>query len=616
MSSFCVTVAVMTAIEEYIMISSVSSLSSYQSRRDPFTPTPEMSFKKRIQSLNPMSRLRRKFPRERAASPKQHNTEHISKSAPSCYEAQGQSTVPALSQKPSSERLARDRYHNQQYNYHEAQRPKPKPRKQRDSMFSKKNDTKDLDLCSQGANAAVLGIDGEPVDQRVIDLFFMLVPACESEWRNSARWRNHQAWCLREPRVVSHFFELYQPCFRDEARWREHEAKCLEKKCHICKVSEQSTKKSPSPPKAPSTSAARSVSPKGLTSSKRASWIEDNPFFPFAKWRSSSPKRKAKGKARADEEEARIILAAIFPKAQVETQYGSLEDPERLPKRSEKNILVEDRMRRTQELPIRCSGVKKTLDPSHIPVPAVPDLKPADSSAFDPANLAHMTGRAYDGCPLDEGILPFPLTKNSLPPPTPQLNPELPPERCISPIPQRLLLRSSSPVSSDDGVFSMSPPLSPTLSTSEHGSTSTIRLVQPNTHADAHQPCADDLQAMLNDLSNDVSIPRTKQRTAPALTRRAPLPARVHRRPPLAAAFPPTPPASRPSSGSYSPRSSYSSSYSSSRTADETFIASAAAFVPFPKGRFELPGSSGACVSPKERKESGGLTRRGAMRRG
>lgn len=466
LKTFRVTLAIMGNLQESLITSSISSLLLHESSEDHSTPalsTPDMTLKQQFQAILPDIRRRRKlFQQSFVNSEHLQNTDCTSDTSPA---SKDQPTVSTEAPESPSEEPARKRYRIQQWLIHQSQRLenlKHGLRGHRDSMFEQADIEKELRLASQNANAIISGPNGEPIDQRVVDHFFMLFPACGSDWRDSARWERHQARCLQE-------------------------------QCNVCRSPQHSSKRSSAPLQQglPSPSAC-SNSPKVTTAPMRQGSFEDD-SLPFALLRPKACKRKEKGKSTANDGDG--FLSGLFSRRRTQVQEGSPQGFRRLAKRPRMNVMFQAAVRRTQEKPVRCSARKEVLDPYQIPVPAVLDLKPADSSGFDLRNPAHLTGRPYDGCPLDEGRLPFPLTKNLLPPPSSKLNRE----RGISPPPEPLYLKDSWPVYSEEGVFSMSPLATPTSSTTDlqRGFTSTVRLVE--------DPCADDLRTMLSPTSTTTS---------------------------------------------------------------------------------------------------------------
>ncbi|KAJ4992072.1 hypothetical protein SVAN01_02393 [Stagonosporopsis vannaccii] len=500
----------MDNLEQSLNISSIASLffhESSEAHSAPALSSPDMLPSQQFRAILPDIRRRRKLSQQSAVNSKcEQKIEHTTEPAPT---PKGQSTISVQSLETLVEEPARKRYRVQQWLAHHARRLdqlKHGFRGHRDSMFEQADIEKELRLASQNANAIIPGPDGEPIDQRVIDHFFLLYPACGSDWRDSARWEHHQA-------------------------------RCLQQQCNVCRSPQYSMKRSSSPSKGHSSPPARSESPRSRKSPTRLGHSRDS-SLPCASWLPKSRKHKEKGNLPANKEDN--ILIGLFSRRRRQRQENSTQGPRRLGKRHKANAVIEAAIRRIQDRPVRCS-TKEVLDPKQIPVPAVPDLKPADSSGFDLTNLTHLTGRPDDGCLLGEGRVPFPLSRNFLPP-----SPRLRQECCISPTPESLRLRASSPMSSEDGVFSMSPLASPTSSTAnlqcDFGST--IRLVE--------DPSADNLRAMLDDLSHDVSLPRVKKR-------KQPLADRLSRRPAPSFAYPPTPPDSRHNSDSSTVSDSVSS---------------------------------------------------------
>lgn len=480
----------MDNLGQSLALSSISSLLLHEASEDHSTPAlsnPDMSIKQQFQAMFPDIRRRRKPSRESSASSgHQQGTEPTTSGSTS---SKNRTTMSAESLESSSEELLQKRRRVQNWLIHQSQRLeqlKHGLRGHRDSMFGQADIEKELKRASQNANAVVSGPDGEPIDQRVLDHFFILFPACGSDWRDSARWEFHLA-------------------------------RCLQGQCHVCRSSQYSTKRSFPPPGSCS------------STTKRSFWSGDD-SLPFALLRPKAGKRKEKGKLPADPEDKLPI--SLFGRHGTKLQENSPRGYRRTAKQPRVNVVISAAIRRTQEKPIRCSVRKEILDPNRIPVPAVPDLKPADSSGFDLRDLTHVTGRPYDGCPLDDGCIPFPLAGNLPMPPTP----ELIPERCISPTPTPRCLDSSSPMYAEEGVFAMSPPASPTSSSTnlQHSHRSTIRLVE--------EPWMDDLRTMLDNLGHDVSKPRISHP-------RQPLADRSSRRQAPTAKYPPTPPGSRPHSG-------------------------------------------------------------------
>src|SRR5690242_11382933 len=194
--TFHVTFAIMGNLQEPLITSSISSLLLHESSEDHSTPalsSPDMTLKQQFQAILPDIRRRRTLSQQSAVSSEHmQNTECTTDTSPT---SKDQFTVSAEAPESPLEEPASKRYRIQQWLIHQSQRLdllKHGLRGHRDSMFEQADIEKELRLASQNANAIISGPNGEPIDQRVVDHFFMLFPACGSDWRDSARWERHQ----------------------------------------------------------------------------------------------------------------------------------------------------------------------------------------------------------------------------------------------------------------------------------------------------------------------------------------------------------------------------------------------------------------------------------------
>ena len=513
----------MSIPEQSLSLPSVSSLSLNDLPIDqprPVLASQLMSLphvKRRLQALRHESKKRRKLSRETTASSQhQENIAPFSATARASSDIKGQATVTVVPQDPSPEEPTRKRDTVQRWLIQQAQRLerlKQEIYRHRDSMFDEKNVQKELKLASQNANAIVLGPDSGEVTERVIEHFFTLYAAGGSDWRDSKEWDRHQAKCSR--------FE-----------------------CDLCKSSGDPTKRPPSPLKALPSPSLQSSSPKSPKSPKKLGSPEDG-YFSIPLWQLRSRKRREKGKSPASDEDLDRLIdkESISPRTQLPEYLP--EQSSRRPRRPKGKLVIQGATRRAREKPVRCSITSKPLNPSQIPVPAITDLKPADSSSHDLRNPAYVTGRPYHECPLEHGQLPFPLSRNIIPPPTPQLGPK----HCNTPVLGPLQLEDFSIMSANSGFFTMSPLVSasPSATNVQRGFRPTIRLVDPSAVA------TDESCVIADMLSHDsLSMPRLKRR-------RPSVAAFMHRSPAPPVQFPPTPPDSRQNSNSYAAAVSYTS---------------------------------------------------------
>lgn len=103
-------------------------------------------------------------------------------------------------------------------------------------------------------------------------------------------------------------------------------------------------------------------------------------------------------------------------------------------------IVIREAVQHQQTKPVRCSFSVTPLDPRQIPVPTLPGLRPRDSAALNLSDPCHTTGRLFNASPLEGGRLFFPLPKNPLPQPTPELKAQ----QCFTSAPEPLLLEDYS----------------------------------------------------------------------------------------------------------------------------------------------------------------------------
>ena len=390
-----------------------------------------------------------------------------------------------------------------------------------DSMFDEEDIEQELKRASAEANAIITGPDGEPIDQRVIDHFFMLHQSSGSAWRDSIQWERHSAICLR-------------------------------KQCEICQSDHYIPKRcgwqASSPP--PATSDA----PKDPKQSAKAK-LSKEINFRIPRWNLEPRKRKAnRGKSvdRTGESPDKDTSPSLGD--EVMRIIDAMGAP-RQPDQPTRNLVIRDRIQRIRNKPVICTFVNKRLDPNKIPVPAEPDLKPGDSRNFNIADPAHQTGRPYSPCPLEEGRINFPLCAGRLMPPTPALKPE----QCIESVNEPLQLTAPRQEIPDGGLFPMSPLDSPSASTAnlqrqlgttgqelvhanQAGLRQTIRLVGPCAQRlllawplDQQPPAPDSESEALK------SPPIVAESAAKAIARHS----NSHNNTNKGYGFPPTPPDSR-----------------------------------------------------------------------
>lgn len=345
----------------------------------------------------------------------------------------------------------------QQWLAHQKQRQKQHLKKvkhnyrrhHRDSMFDEEDIEQELSRASAEANSVITGPDGEPIDQRVLDHFFMLHESSGSGWRDSLQWERHAAICLR-------------------------------RQCEICQSDRYITKRcgwqASSPP------SAISDAPKDPKPSQKLKMSKEINFR-IPRWNLEPRKRKVnRGKSVDRTGEFQDRDASLSTDDELMHLIDALEAPHQ-PKKPTRNLVIRDRIQRIRNKPVICTFVNKRLDPNKIPVPAVPDLKPGDSRNFNIAYPAHQTGRPYSPCPLEEGRLPFPLCRGRLMPPTPALKPE----QCIESVTEPLQLTAPRQEIPDGGLFPMSPLDSPNASTTNLQRQSARRQTENNALCQARQ---------------------------------------------------------------------------------------------------------------------------------
>lgn len=285
----------------------------------------------------------------------------------------------------------------------------------RDSMFDGYGIEKKLKKASRNANATVLGPHGERIPQFVVDTFFTLYPAGGSDWRNSARWEKH----LQEFFDSNGFFKSKEfITSADYSAFKEHTASL---------AAQQPSRRSPSP-----------------STSPRSDRETNSPFFLSLWSRRSSKERQDRGKSPA------LHTPEEPPSPRAEESPSADTPAIRSPASSKGGIrIVEDpaRVQQGPSSPVQSTCVSKPIDPSQIPVPAVPDLKPPSSEGIDLHNLAHATGRPCECCILY--LLQFPLVEDCSMPPAPQLMPE----RRLIPPPEMPQLAETLQVSSPDSLL-------------------------------------------------------------------------------------------------------------------------------------------------------------------
>ncbi|KAF3001300.1 hypothetical protein E8E13_004945 [Curvularia kusanoi] len=395
-------------------------------------------------------------------------------------------------------------------------------------MFDKKDIEKELKRASQGANSIVTGPDGEPIDQRVIDHFFQLNESGASGWRDSALWERHAA-------------------------------KCLRMQCKVCQSTRYKTS-STSVSWQMSSSPPASTDPPKASRSREKSTLSKEDNTPISRWRLISRKRKFKRSKSHDKGKSIATDELMHISGSLSTSQTQLAEHQHEPKRPRANIFIRNSIRHAQNRPVFCTFISKRLDPAQIPVPAVPDLKPADSSALDLTNPYHFTGRPYSPCPLEEGRLPFPLCGGRLPPPTPELKPE----QLVESVPEPLQLTGPVRECPDGAVFPMSPlnSLNPSTFTLPSGHRQTIRLVAPSPEKLFTTYRSDELSTRE---AESPKSPKTPAATAVSTaatptTTTTTMPAVIPQHNPTpAAAFPPTPPDSRQNSETFPSGFTYTS---------------------------------------------------------
>lgn len=280
----------------------------------------------------------------------------------------------------------------------------------------------------------------------------------------------------------------------------------------------------PLPSIVPSPRTSRASSHTNPNSPKEPKTSEDS-HFSIPVWRRES---EDKGKKPAENQE---WISPIFPSL----NRPRRQSPELLPPDSKapvRGIVIREAVQRQQTKPVRCSFSATSLDPRQIPVPVLPELYFKASSAVNLSDPCQITGRLPGASPLERGRLSFPLPKNTLPPPTPELRPE----QCFAPSPEPLELNGPSQAPTTGAPFKM-----PSLARSRPRATKVQR-------GGFHEPIAlinassttpqSALATLLQPYHDNRSKPTSKKRN---LAHRNPSPP-LH---PL-----PTPPDSRSNSGS------------------------------------------------------------------
>lgn len=467
--------------------------------------------KRRFYALSTEGKRPRNHSQESNVScPSQCDGTTKSTTTPVLHSVVNQGKVAVASREPSTEEPPRKRYRVQQWLVNQRQRLerfKQDARRHRDSMFEQEDIEKvekELERASQDANSIVPGPDGQPIDQRVIEHFFMLYQSSGSDWRDSVRWERHSAQCLRM-------------------------------QCEICETSQYRPVTPPSPVMAPPPSPPRSDATESWETLPRPR----QSIFTAPRWRlklrrarEERHQPKNKGKSPATSQDL-VYFADVLDRSEAPSSAYLLDSQTTRVRQPRSDLVIRDALRRTQEKPVICSLIPQELHPCKFPVPAVVDLKPASSKALDLADPSHLTGRPYEACPLEEGRLPFPLCKNCLPPPTPELKPE----QTIAAVPEQLLLEDSSQERVPGAIFTMSPLSSANSSTAHLQRTfrpqKTIRLVDSSTEdliAEGPTSQREDFESTL--LAAATAALRNRNRTP-------------------VSALPPTPPDSRQNSAAY-----------------------------------------------------------------
>lgn len=393
---------------------------------------------KTFQDLRAESKRQGKLSAESLSSDQQENdSTRLSRTAPASTDVGNQNNETLGLGETLHGEPTRKRDRIQQWLAHQKQRQKRNLKQikhnyrkhHRDSMFDEEEIKQELieqelTRASAEANSIITGPDGEPIDQRVLDHFFMLHESSGSGWRDSVQWERHAAICLRG-------------------------------QCDICQSDRYIAKRcgwqASSPPPA-------SKEPK---SSEKSKLLSKEINFRIPRWHLEPRKRKVnRGKSvdRTGEYQDRDTSVSIGD--ELMHIIDALEAPHQ-PNPPTRNLVIRDRIQRIRNKPVICTFVNKRLDPNKIPVPAVPDLKPGDSKNFNIAYPDHQTGRPYSPCPLEAGRLNFPLCERRLMPPKPALKPE----QCIESVNEPLQLTAPRQEIPEGGLFPMSPLDSPSAST-------------------------------------------------------------------------------------------------------------------------------------------------------
>lgn len=282
-------------------------------------------------------------------------------------------------------------------------------------------------LTSEDAGHAIAGPDGESMPAYVIDDFFKLYSAGGSDWKESWRWQIHLD------------------------RWEDHKTRCSKGICDYCRKMRREGKELPPPYLSPSLPVLP-ASPVSPQNSLPETGEPENGRSTVPTWRYKSHRRRGKGKELALDQDCYSSPDGSL----LSSQTHALVLPpvrSRALRAPENGIVIREAVERQKNKPIRCSFSVAKLDPRQIPVPAVPDLYPEDSSALDLSDISHVTGRPYGASPLEGDRLPFPLSNNLLPPPTPDLKPD----QHLTSIPEPLRLEEPSEASPNGAPFRKSP---------------------------------------------------------------------------------------------------------------------------------------------------------------
>jgi hypothetical protein len=441
---------------------STDDLPTHQLCPSPNTPAMSLSrTKKTFQDLRAENKRQGKLSAESLARNQQQNdSAQLSRTAPASTDIGNQNDGTLGLGETSHGEPTRKRDRIQQWLAHQKQRQKRHLKQikhnyrghHRDSMFDEEDIKQDLveqelSRASAEANAIITGPDGEPIDQRVLDHFFMLHESSGSGWRDSVQWERHAAICLR-------------------------------RQCDICRSDRYTVKRcgwqASSPPPAP----------KEPKSSEKSKLLSKEINFRIPRWNLEPRKRKVnRGKSVDRTGESQDRDTSLLTGDELMHLIDALEVP-RQPNKPTRNLAIRDRIQRIRNKPVICTFVNKRLDPTQIPVPAVPDLKPGDSKNFNIVYPAHQTGRPYSPSPLEAGRLNFPLCKRRLMPPTPALKPE----QCIESVTEPLQLTAPRQEIPEGGLFPMSPLDSPSASTTNLQRQSARRQTEHNALTQAGQP--------------------------------------------------------------------------------------------------------------------------------